>query len=124
MIEQTIQYKLAAILIADIEGYSRLMHEDENATITAWQTARSDVIKPIIKDFSGRIVKHTGDGFLAEFQTVTDSVSCAIAMQKKMVESESILKFRMGINFGEIAVDEDDIHGDGVNIAARLESLS
>ena len=118
------QYKLAAILAADVASYSKLMHDDENATISAWQDARSEIIKPTINEFSGRTVKHTGDGFLAEFQTVSNCVNCAVAMQRKLNEHDNVLKFRMGINFGEIAVDEDDIHGDGVNIAARLEGLS
>jgi len=118
------QHKLAAILAADVAGYSKLMHDDENATITAWQAARSEIIKPTINEFSGRIVKHTGDGFLAEFHTVSNCVNCAVAMQRKLNDHDNVLKFRMGINFGEIAVDEDDIHGDGVNIAARLEGLS
>jgi len=126
----SIQNRLAAILAADIAGYSRLMHEDENATVSAWRDAREQIIKPIIADHTGRIVKHTGDGFLAEFPTVSQAVNCAVAMQHRFSDfnadkpSNQKMNFRMGINFGEIAVDEDDIHGDGVNIAARLESLA
>ena len=126
----SIQYKLAAILAADVAGYSRLMNEDEIATVAAWQSARTGVIKPSIAEYSGRIVKHTGDGFLAEFPTVSDAVRCAVAMQRKFAElngdipDSRRLSFRMGINLGEIAVDEDDVHGDGVNIAARLEGLA
>ena len=84
------QYKLAAILAADVASYSKLMHDDENATITAWQIARSEIIKPTINEFSGRIVKHTGDGFLAEFQTVSNCVSCAVAMQRKLNEHDNV----------------------------------
>ncbi|NQV56515.1 MAG: adenylate/guanylate cyclase domain-containing protein [Rhodospirillales bacterium] len=130
MNNNSLTHKLAAILAADVAGYSRLMNEDEAATISAWQNLRSEIIKPVTAEHSGRIVKHTGDGFLAEFQTVSDAVRCAIAMQFKMSEfNEDIaeqrrLNFRMGINFGEIVVDEDDIHGDGVNVAARLEGLA
>ncbi|MDX1737937.1 MAG: adenylate/guanylate cyclase domain-containing protein, partial [Alphaproteobacteria bacterium] len=124
------QFKLAAILAADVAGYSRLMHENETAIIRAWQLVRSEIIKPTIRAYEGRIVKHTGDGFLAEFVTVSEAVNCAISLQRKLQthfenkDDAETLNFRMGINVGEIAVDEDDIHGDGVNIAARLESIS
>ncbi len=130
MNDQPIQRRLAAILAADIAGYTRLMNEDEDATIAAWQSARTDVIKPSIADHSGRIVKHTGDGFLAEFPTVSEAVRCAVSMQRSLVELNAELpeprrmNFRMGINIGEITVDDDDIHGEGVNIAARLEGLA
>jgi len=130
MNSDSITHRLAAILAADVAGYSRLMNEDEAATVSAWQNLRSDIIKPSTAEHSGRIVKHTGDGFLAEFQTVSDAVRCAVAMQFKMAEfngdlaDSRRLNFRMGINFGEIVVDEDDIHGDGVNVAARLEGLA
>jgi len=123
------QRRLAAILAADVAGYSRLMRDDENATIRAWHTARGDVIDPTIARFEGRIVKHTGDGFLAEFATATDAVKCAIQIQEELnrrnapVPPDRRMEFRMGINVGEITVDEEDIHGDGVNIAARLESI-
>lgn len=114
--------RLVAILAADVAEYSRLMHEDEDATITAWQSARRDIIDPLIAEQGGRIVKHTGDGFLAEFATVTPAVQCAVQLQKRF--NENPLNFRIGINLGEIVVDKDDIHGDGVNIAARLEGLA
>ena len=81
MSDQPIRRRLAAILAADIAGYSRLMAEDEDATIAAWQSARTDVIKPSIANHSGRIVKHTGDGFLAEFPTVSEAVRCAVSTQ-------------------------------------------
>jgi len=114
--------RLAAILAADVADYSRLMHEDENATIAAWQEARRETIDPIISEHQGRIVKHTGDGFLAEFTTVTQAVQCAVDLQDKLEDGP--LDFRMGVNLGEIVADADDIHGDGVNIAARLEGLA
>ncbi len=127
---QPTQRRLAAVLAADIAGYSRLMNEDEAATVDAWQAARAEVIKPSIAEYSGRIVKHTGDGFLAEFPTVSEAVLCAVTMQRNFAQLNADIpdprrmKFRMGINLGEITVDEDDIHGDGVNIAARLEGLA
>ena len=128
--EQPNQRRLAAILAADIAGYSRLMNEDEEATVSAWQAARAGVIQPSIEEFSGRIVKHTGDGFLAEFPTVSEAVRCAVTMQHGFaglnadIPDPRRMNFRMGINLGEITVDDDDIHGDGVNIAARLEGLA
>lgn len=130
MTETSIQRRLAAILAADVAGYSRLMNEDENATVAAWQYFRTEVIRPKIAEHSGRIVKHTGDGFLAEFPTVSAAVLCAVEIQKAIAERNAgtpdtrRLDFRMGVNIGEITVDEDDIHGDGVNVAARLEGLA
>jgi len=122
MAEEGRSRRLAAILAADVVGYSRLMHENEDATITAWQSARREIIDPIIAERDGRIVKHTGDGFLAEFSTVQSAVACAAALQERFVESS--LDFRMGVNLGDIVDDGEDIHGDGVNIAARLEGLA
>ena len=122
MAEERIQRRLAAILAADVVGYSKLMEADEDATVSAWHAARSDTIDPGIADHKGRIVKHTGDGFLAEFPTVAEAVNCAVAMQKKL--AENTLDFRMGINLGDIMDDGEDIHGDGVNIAARLEGIA
>ena len=127
--DQSIQRRLAAILAADVADYSRLVNEDEAATIEAWHAARA-LIDPTIAAFGGRIVKHTGDGFLAEFGTATEAVECAIRMQDDLtgrsrgVPENRRMLFRMGINLGEITADADDIHGDGVNIAARLEGLA
>ncbi len=124
------QRRPAAILAADIAGFSRLMNEDGLSTVNDWQSARADIIKPKIAEFSGRIVKHTGDGFLVEFSTATEAVKCAVEMQRNFAEfnkdypENRRMNFRMGINLGEITVDQDDIHGDGVNIAARLESIA
>ncbi len=98
------------------------MEEDTDGTVAAWHAARSEVIDPTITHYSGRIVKHTGDGFLAEFPTAQDAVRCAIVMQEGLAANP--LAFRMGVNLGDIIDDGEDIHGEGVNIAARLEGLS
>jgi adenylate cyclase len=116
------QRRLAAVLAADVAGYTRLMEADSDGTVAAWQDAREDVIKPRVAEFSGRIVKLTGDGFLVEFPAVQDAVSCAIAMQEGL--ATSILDFRMGVNLGDIIDDGEDIHGEGVNVAARIEALA
>ena len=130
MAEDGVTRRLAAILAADVAGYTRLMEADENATIAAWKAARTEVIDPKIAQYRGRIVKHTGDGFLAEFGSVTDAVNCAIDMQKLLAAradntpEDRRMNFRMGVNLGDIVEELDDIHGDGVNIAARLEGLA
>jgi len=130
MNEANASRRLAAILAADVAGYTRLMQVDEKATLTAWWRARNDIIDPSIAKHGGRIVKHTGDGFLAEFPTATEAVRCATAMQTALGETnvgvarDTRFDFRMGINVGEIVDDTEDIYGDGVNIAARLESLA
>jgi class 3 adenylate cyclase/DNA-binding CsgD family transcriptional regulator/tetratricopeptide (TPR) repeat protein len=122
--------RLAAILAADVASYSLLMNNDEDATYMAWRSARAEVIDPDIETCQGRIVKHTGDGFLAEFPTVLAAVECAVDIQRKMaLRNESLaddrrFEFRIGINLGDIIVDSEDIHGDGVNIAARLEAIA
>lgn len=103
-------------------GYTRLVEEDTEATVAAWTSARNDIIEPAIAGHSGRIVKLTGDGFLAEFPVVQDAVECAIDMQEKLADSP--LAFRMGVNLGDIVDDGQDIHGEGVNIAARIESMA
>jgi len=122
MVEEKSSRRLAAILAADVVDYSRLMHEDEAKTVAAWQAARRDAIDPVLEVNKGRVVKRTGDGFLAEFATVEDAVRCAVVMQEAL--SDGPLDFRMGINLGDITDDGDDIHGDGVNIAARIEGLA
>ena len=116
------QRRLSAILAADVAGYTRLVEQDTDGTVVAWQSARSETIDPAIAEHSGRIVKHTGDGFLAEFATVQDAVACAVIMQMGL--SASSLDFRMGINLGDVIDDGEDIHGEGVNIAARLEAIA
>ncbi len=119
MAEETRQRRLAAILAADIVGYSSLMEADEDATVSAWKAARLEIIDPNIEDYHGRIVKHTGDGFLAEFGSVNDAVNCAIDMQNLLTAradntpEERRMLFRMGVNLGDIVEELDDIHGDG-----------
>ncbi|MEM7442236.1 MAG: adenylate/guanylate cyclase domain-containing protein [Pseudomonadota bacterium] len=119
---RSVHRRLAAILAADVAGYTRLMERDTDATMAAWWQARDGVIDPTIAAHEGRIVKLTGDGFLVEFRNVQDAVDCAVALQEGLVDNP--LKFRMGVNLGDIVVDARDIYGEGVNIAARLEGLA
>jgi class 3 adenylate cyclase/pimeloyl-ACP methyl ester carboxylesterase len=124
------QRRLAAILAADVAGYSRLMSRDETGTLTTLQSHRSDVIAPLVERHRGRIVKLMGDGILAEFDSVVEAVECAVEVQRAMAErnrgapDERRMLFRIGIHLGDIIIDGDDIYGDGVNIAARLEGLA
>ncbi|NKB48179.1 MAG: hypothetical protein GKS02_02325 [Alphaproteobacteria bacterium] len=130
MADERVQRRLAAILAADMVGYSRLMGADENGTIARQRAHRAELIDPEIANHSGRIVKTTGDGMLVEFASVVDAVQCAIAVQHGMASRETDrpedqrIRYRIGINLGDIVIDGDDILGDGVNIAARLEGLS
>ncbi len=114
--------RLSSVLMADIVGYTKLVEKDTEATVNAWNSARKNVIDPTVEEYSGRIVKLTGDGFLAEFSSVQDSVLCAIAIQERVVDNP--LTFRMGVNLGDVVDDGEDIHGEGVNIAARIEALA
>jgi len=114
--------RLCAVLIADIAGYTKLVEQDTDGTVAAWQAARANIIDPAIADHSGRVVKFTGDGFLVEFRTVQDAVKCAVIMQNGLASGP--LDFRIGINLGDIIDDGQDIHGEGVNIAARIETLA
>src|SRR6266481_668326 len=122
--------RLAAILAADVAGYSRLMGADEEGTLERLKALRRELIDPKIAEHHGRIVKTTGDGLLVEFGSVVDAVRCAMAVQKAIAEpnaeipSETRIEFRIGINLGDVIVDGDDLFGDGVNIAARLEGLA
>mgnify|MGYP002633766981 CR=1 FL=1 len=116
------QRRLAAVLAADVAGYTKLVEQDTDGTVAAWKTARDDVIKPLVAEKSGRIIKFTGDGFLVEFPSVQDAVACAIALQEQLKSCP--LKFRMGLNVGDLTDDGGDVHGEGVNIAARLEALA
>ncbi len=122
MNEGGVHKRLSAVIMADVADYTKLMEEDSDATVAAWKAARSTIIDPAIAAHSGRIVKHTGDGFLAEFSTIERAVTCAIAMQLHLKKCP--LKFRMGINLGDIIDDGEDIHGEGVNVAARIEGLA
>jgi TolB-like protein/class 3 adenylate cyclase len=122
--------RLAAILAADVAGYSRLMGADEEGTYEQLKAHLGELVNAKIAEHRGRVVKNTGDGFLAEFQSVVDAVRCAVEIQRGMadrepeVPDERRIKFRIGINLGDVIVDEDDIFGDGVNVAARLETLA
>jgi class 3 adenylate cyclase len=123
------QRRLAAIMAADVFGYSRLMGADEVGTLTALKGHRRELADPCIAEHHGRIVKTTGDGILVEFASVVDAVACAVTIQRGMVRrnvriaKEKRIVFRIGINVGDIIIDGHDIFGDGVNIAARLETL-
>ena len=114
--------RLAAVLISDVVGYTKRMEEDTEGTVAACSEARDSIISPSINSRDGRIVKYTGDGFLAEFNTVQTALECGIELQNKL--SENSLEFRIAINLGDIIDDGVDIHGEGVNIAARLEEIA
>jgi class 3 adenylate cyclase len=122
--------RLAAILAADVAGYSRLMGADEEGTHERLREHFRDLVDPKIKEHRGRIVKNTGDGMLAEFSSVVDAVRCAVEMQRAMTDrnAETVedkrINFRVGINLGDVIAEADDIYGDGVNVAARLEALA
>ena len=125
---QTIQRRLAAVLASDVVGYSRLMGTDEVSTLSALKAHRRELTDPAIAAHRGRIVKTTGDGALVEFASVVDAVGCAVTIQRGMTRAthdrrDKQIVFRIGINVGDIIIDGDDIFGDGVNIAARLETL-
>ena len=122
MEEQGSSRRLSAVLIADIAGYTKLVEQDTEGTVSELKSVRSSVINPAISHLNGRIVKHTGDGFLAEFPSVQDAVDCAIEMQTGLRTSS--LNFRMAVNLGDVIDDGEDIYGEGVNIAARLETLA
>ncbi|HEV2336718.1 MAG TPA: tetratricopeptide repeat protein [Stellaceae bacterium] len=120
-----VQRRLAAILAADVAGYSRLMGADEEGTLARLKTLRAGLIDPAIARHNGRIVKTTGDGLLVAFASVVDAMRCATEWQDAMVErAETGIAWRIGVNLGDIIIDDGDIHGDGVNIAARLEGMA
>src|SRR5215468_8254614 len=123
--------KLAAILVADVVGFSRLTGADEDRTLARLRALRSDLIDPTIAVHKGRVVKRTGDGALVEFRSVVDAVRCAIEVQNGMLERNAGLppdrriEFRIGIHVGDVVEESDgDLMGDGVNIAARLETVA
>lgn len=130
MSEERVERRLAAIVAADVAGYSRLMGIDEEGTLATLKAHRRAVVDPKITEHRGRIVKTTGDGMPVEFASVVDAVRCAVDIQRHMAErnanvpAERRIEFRVGINVGDIIIDDQDIYGDGVNIAARLESLA
>ena len=116
--------KLAAILATDVVGYSSLMSEDEAGTVARLKAHRADLFDPKVSGFGGRVVKLMGDGTLVEFASVQDAVQCAIEIQRALAGEEGAFRLRMGINLGDIILEDDDVYGDGVNVAARLEALS
>jgi adenylate cyclase len=130
MAEGQVQRRLAAILAADVVGYSRLIRADEEGTLAALKLLRADVIDPRIAGHNGRVVKLMGDGMLAEFASVVDAVRAAVETQRAVAQrnaalpTEKHIEFRVGINLGDVVIDGDDIHGGGVNVASRLEGLA
>jgi adenylate cyclase len=128
--DNRVERRLAAVLAADVAGYSRLMGQDEEGTLTQLKTFRNTLVDPTITAYRGRIVKTTGDGMLAEFASAVDAVRCAVEIQRGMARQNADvpqhvrIEFRFGIHVGDIIVDDNDIFGDGVNIAARLEGIA
>src|SRR6266481_2536321 len=128
--KQPVERRLAAILAADVAGYSRLMGADEEGTHERLKAHIGQLVDPKIKEYRGRTVKNTGDGMLVEFPSVVDAVRCAVEVQREMAERnadgpvERRIEFRVGINLGDVIVEGGDIFGDGVNVAARLEALA
>src|SRR6516165_9561694 len=122
--------RLAAILAADVAEYSRLMGADEEGTHERLKAHLRELVERKIEEYRGRIVKNTGDGLLSEFPSVVGAVRCAIEVQREMTARDAVgpterrIEFRMGINVGDIIIEDGDIFGDGVNIAARLEALA
>ena len=120
--------RLTAILSADVVGYSRLMGVDEGGTLERLKACRRELVDPTIKEFHGRIIKLMGVGALVEFASVVDAVQCAAVIQREMASRDQAvsetqrIQFRIGVNLGDIIVEGDDIYGDGVNIAARLNT--
>jgi len=130
MAEKRVERRLAAILATDVAGYSRLMGNDEEGTLDTLKALRSSVFDPKVAEHRGRIVKTTGDGALVEFASAVDATRCAMEIQRAMAEGNATIpeerrvEFRIGINVGDIIIDDGDIYGDGVNIAARVEALT
>src|ERR1700744_5421077 len=125
-----VERRLTSILATDVVGYSRLMEVDEAGTLARLKTVRLEVIDPAIVKCRGRLIKTTGDGMLVEFQSVTGALSCAVDFQERMARrnrdmpAARALLFRIGINLGDVIVEEGDIFGDGVNVAARRETMA
>src|SRR5262245_49444497 len=130
MVEERVQRRLAAILAADVVGYSRLMEQDEAGTLAALKGRRREVLGPLIAQHQGRLIKVMGDGVLIEFASAVDAVECAIEVQRRFADANKGLPgahsivLRIGVNIGDVIVEGSDLYGDGVNIAARLETLA
>ncbi len=126
MAGEDIERRLAAIISADVAGYSRLMGKDETGTLSALKALRKDVFAPQVATHKGRVVKLMGDGALVEFPSVVDAVDCAIAVQRTLAERaiDEAIKLRIGINLGDIIIEDSDIYGDGVNVAARIQEVA
>jgi len=128
--ETRVSRRLTTILAADVVGYSRLMAADEEGTLAALKAQRREVVEPKLEAYGGRIVKLMGDGVLMEFASVVDAVTYAVEVQREVarrngdVPEDRRIVYRVGVNIGDIIVDGDDIYGDGVNVAARLEGLA
>jgi class 3 adenylate cyclase len=129
MADEGFKRKLAAILSADVEGYSRLMDDDEEATLRTLTIYRNSMTD-LVQQYRGRVVDTTGDNILAEFTSVVDAVNCAVEIQRELAEQNAELpynrrmEFRIGINLGDVIEEESRIYGDGVNIAARVEAIA
>jgi adenylate cyclase len=130
MPDERVQRRLAAIVACDVVGYSKMMGRDEAGTLARIKKLRAEFLHPKVSEYGGRVVKTTGDGTLVEFPSAVDAVSHAVDVQRGMAERNKDLprdqqiRLRLGINVGDIIIDEDDIYGDGVNVAARLEPLA
>jgi adenylate cyclase len=127
MAEAALNRRLAAVLAADVVGYSRMMGADEAGTLAALKHHRESVFNPAVTAHRGRVFKEIGDGTLAEFGSAVDAVNCALAIQRTMRAGKAAngsIVLRIGVNLGDVIFDGDDIYGDGVNVAARLEPLA
>jgi TolB-like protein len=130
MAEERVQRRLAAILAADVVGYSRLLEQDEAGTLAVLKERRKDILKPLVAEHHGRIVKVMGDGVLVEFASAVDAVGCAVELQKRMASAndglpeERRILLRIGLNLGDLVVEGGDLYGDGINIAARLQAMA
>lgn len=130
MPEQPLRRRLAAVLAADIVGYSRMMQADEAGTLAALKEVRREIVDPLLHSYEGRMVKEMGDGLLIEFASVVNATACAVEIQRAMIErngsrpNNKHLQFRIGINLGDVIVEKNDIFGDGVNVASRIEGIA
>src|SRR5215470_8325802 len=130
MAEERAKRRLAAILAADVVGYSRLVEQDEAGTLVALAERRKAILEPLLAKYRGRTVRLMGDGTLAEFASAVDAVQCAVDIRKAMKEANTTLSedraivLRVGLNLGDVVVEGEDLYGDGVNIAARLEAMA